>query len=425
VDTGPAVGVEYRARLIDASVAEALETAGAVVIEGPRACGKTMTALNAARSYVFLDDPGVAQMIDVAPEALLDGARPRLLDEWQLAPELWNLTRRAVDRAAAPGQFILTGSSVPPDDATRHSGAGRFLRLRQRTLTWQERDGAVVGGVSLRGLFDRREVAATSSDALGLPEVLERVTASGFPAMAGLTVDRQRRLLVAYLEEVSRTDVRTVGDVRHDPAVIRRLIAALARNTAAPVSYATLAADMTAVAPDIKSTTVAAYVRVLERLFLVERQQAWTPRLRSRARLRSSDKLHLADPALAAAALGADAEQLHRDVETAGLLFESAVFHDLSVLVDRLGGEVRHYRDSNGLEMDGVLLLPDGRWAPVEVKLGGGRIADAARSLNAALDVIDTSAVGAPAFRLIVTGTGSTFTLDDGTVTVPLHRLLP
>ena len=289
-------------------------------------------------------------------------------------------------------------------------------------MSWHERNP--VDGVSLAALLAGGDVSP-SADVLSYSAVIQRIVEPGFPGMLRLPSSRRTAALDAYLTEVSRTDIGLVGEVRHDPAVIRRLLGAIARNSASPVTYATLAEDTSAIAPGIKEATVAGYVRLLERLFVVERQQVWTPRLRSRARLRARDKLHLADPALAAAALGASAEGLIRDPESVGLLFETAVFHDLAVLATGLGGEIRHYQDSNGRELDAVLALPDGRWAAIEVKLGGNQIPAAARSISASVADIDTSAVGEPAFRLIITGTGSTLTLDDGTVTVPLHRLMP
>lgn len=251
---------------------------------------------------------------------------------------------------------------------TRHSGAGRFRRLRQRTLTWHERHP--VAGISLAALIDGGDVEP-DPDSLDYAAVIERLTEPGFPGLLSLPAPRRTAAFDAYLTEI------------------------------------------------------AGYVGLLERLFVIDRQAVWTPRLRSRARLRTRDKLDLTDPALAAVALGADTTRLRRDPETAGLLFESAAFHDLSVLATPIGGEVRHYRDSNGRELDAVLTLSDGRWAAVEVKLGGVQIPPAARSIAAAVADIDTGAVGEPMFRLIVTGTGSTFGLDDGTITVPLHRLIP
>ena len=422
MDTLEQFGVAYQPRTLDGSLRAALHTAGAVVIEGPRACGKTMTASNTAASFALLDDPASQQLLELSPQALLTGDAPRLLDEWQLAPQLWNLVRRAVDMSGSAGRFILTGSAVPADDVTRHSGAGRFLRLRQHTMAWHERYAG--DGVSLSALL-AGEPVEPDTHTIDYATVIARLVEPGFPGMLRIEPAHRRSAIEAYLSEITRTDIDQVGMVRHDPAVVRRLLAAVARNSAAPVSYATLARDTDAIAPGIKDTTIATYIRLLERLFIVDRQQVWTPRLRSRARLRARDKLHLADPSLAVVALGADADRLTHDPETAGLLFESAVFHDLSVLATGLGGQIQHYRDSNGRELDAVLTLPDGRWAAIEVKLGAAQIPPAARSIAATVADIDTAAVGEPVFRLIITGTGSAFTLDDGTITVPLHRLAP
>lgn len=416
-------GPTYRPRVIDAVLQHALGSAGAIVIEGARASGKTMTALNAASSYVFLDAPESRQLLAVAPRSLLDGDAPRLLDEWQLAPELWNLVRRAVDASTEPGRFILTGSSVPADDLTRHTGAGRFLRLRQRTMSWWEKAGMPSGGVSLRALFEGQRPPADLEAAPSLDSVVQQILRPGFPAMIDLDPDRASQRLRAYIDEITRTDVRRLADVRHDPAVVARLIAALARSVASDVTFTTLAADVRVLAPTISSETISDYVALLQRLFVVEQQQPWTPRLRSRARLRTSPRLHLVDPALAAAALGATQRRLLGDLETLGTIFESAVTHDLAVLASPLDADIRHYRDSNGKEIDAIITLPDGRWAPVEVELGGLQVPVAAATLTDVLAQIDTDVVGHPEFRLVVTGTGPILTLDDGTVTCPLSAL--
>ncbi|WP_206447661.1 DUF4143 domain-containing protein [Agrococcus sp. KRD186] len=415
----------YRPRLIDSSLARALETAGAVVIEGARATGKTMTALHAARSHVFLDEPEAQQALTIAPRSLLDGDTPRLLDEWQVAPELWNLVRRAVDAREQPGQFILTGSAVPADDATRHTGAGRFLRLRQRTMTWHEKFGSSADGVSIASLFDGDHPSADLQVSIEIDQLVDQLLRPGFPAMTDLSIEQSAERLRAYIDDVARTDVHRLADLRHEPDVIKQLITALARSVASDVTFATLAADVRSFAPAITADTVSTYVGLLERLFIVERQLAWSPKLRSRARVRQSPKLHLVDPALAAAALGAAPRTLLRDLTTVGTLFESAATHDLTVFASTLGGEVRHYRDSNGKEIDAVITLPDGRWGAVEIKLGATQFAAAADGLRGVVEQIDVAAVGAPAFRLVVTGTGPTLTADDGTVTAPLQALTP
>ncbi|MBM7368779.1 ATP-binding protein [Gordonia hydrophobica] len=425
MDTRDVVGRDYRPRIVDAALVRALEAAGAVLVEGARATGKTMTALHAAESYVFMDDPEPQQLLGIAPRSLLSGEAPRLLDEWQLAPELWNLVRREVDAAQLAGRFILTGSAVPADDITRHTGAGRFLRLRQRTMTWSEKFDEDRERVSVAGLFAGRTPSTVFDQADGLDEVITGILTPGFPAMTDLTLGQSAARLRGYIDDVSRSDVRRLADVRHEPAVIRQLVVALARSVATDVTHRTLASDVRTVAPNIDAATVSRYVHLLQRLFVVEPQNPWAPALRSRARVRMSPKLHLVDPALAAAALGAGPAHLMSDLQGLGVLFESAVVHDLTVFADALDGEVRHYRDSNGREIDAVITLPDGRWGAVEVKLGGGQLDIGVASLDSVISQIDTDSVGEPSFRLVVTGTGPTLVTDNGTVTAPLRALAP
>lgn len=425
MDTAKVLGHEYRPRVIDAKLQRALSASGAVVIEGPRASGKTMTAMHAAGSFVFVDDPEIQTVLDVAPRSLLDGAAPRLLDEWQVAPELWNPVRRAVDAAVEPGRFILTGSAVPADDVTRHTGAGRFLRLRQRTMSWWEKLEAPSGAVSLSDLFagvlPKTNLAASPE----LDVVIENLLRPGFPAMTGLTPKQSADRLRGYIDDIARTDIHRIADVRHEPEVVKQLIAALARSVASEVTYKTLAADVRAVAPTINAETISNYVGLLQRLFILEAQQPWTPALRSRARVRTSPKLHLVDPALAAAALGAGPRRLLGDLRTLGVLFESSVVHDLTVLASSIDGEVRHYRDSNDKEIDAIITLSDGRWAAAEVKLSSTQLPYAVESLRHTIAQIDTELVGEPAFRLVVTGNGPVLVTDDGTVTAPLTALAP
>ena len=366
-----------------------------------------------------MDDPAARALNDLAPGQLLIGARPRLLDEWQIIPEVWDQVRRAVDREPTPGQFILTGSATPADDHTRHTGAGRFMRQRMRTLSWWEHDPGF-GAVSLSRLFEG-ERPAGEPEALTFEEVLGRLLRPGFPAWREAPPEDAALLLRGYLDEVIRTDLLRLGGIRNSPAVVEALLTAIAASSASAVSFQTLARELAPIAPDLSATTVSRYVDLLARIFVVERQQPWAPKLRSRARLRTSPKLHLADPALAAVALQAPLSSLRQDPATAGALFESAVHHDLAVLAVAFGGRIQHYRDSNGYEIDAVVVHPDGRWGAVEVKLSGARIANGHRALTSALEQID----GEPSFRLIVTGTGPVLTLDDGTVTCGLHRLCP
>lgn len=297
MDTVQVLGQAYRVRVVDAALSRALAGTGAVVVEGARASGKTMTALHAAASHVFLDDPDVRRILEVAPRTLLEGDAPRLLDEWQLAPELWNLVRRAVDASVEAGRFILTGSAVPTDDATRHTGAGRFLRLRMSTMSWWEKFGPPpAGSVSVAALFAGELPAANLDAAPELDAVIENVLRPGFPAMTDLSLDQSAQRLRGYIDDVARTDIRRIAEVRHEPELIKQLLVALARSVSSEVTYRTLAADVRAVAPSIDVETVSSYVGLLQRLFVVEAQQPWTPALRSRARVRTSPKLHLVDP---------------------------------------------------------------------------------------------------------------------------------
>ncbi|WP_298340158.1 DUF4143 domain-containing protein, partial [Ferrimicrobium sp.] len=405
MNTAEVLGRAYEPRVIDAPLFRALAAAGAVVVEGARATGKTMTAMHAAGSYALIDDAEVQRALAIAPRAVLEGDAPRLLDEWQVAPELWNLVRRAVDATVEPGQFILTGSAIPADDIPRHTGAGRFLRLRQRTMTWYEKLDGATRQVSIAGLFEGERPTANMRAGPELDEVIENILRPGFPAMTTLEPELSADRLRAYIDEIARTDIRRLADVRHEPDVIKQLIVALARSVTSEVTHRTLAADVRAVAPTINVETISDYVRLLQRLFIVEPQLPWTPKLRSRARLRISSKLHLVDASLAAAALGAGPGQLHSDLAMLGVLFESAVIHDLGVLASTINGEVRHYRDSNGKEIDAIIMLPDGRWGAVEVQLGGTQMFAAVESLHNVIDQIDTDTVGEPAFRLVVTGT--------------------
>ncbi|WP_166979782.1 ATP-binding protein [Paramicrobacterium fandaimingii] len=419
------LGQAYKPRVIDKALHRSLDAAGAVVVEGARATGKTMTALHASHSYVFVDDADAQRTLEIAPRSILTGQSPRLLDEWQVAPELWNLVRRAVDATTEPGQFILTGSAVPNDDITRHTGAGRFIRLRQRTMSWWEKLGSTRSLVSLAELFEGGRPSTDTTKQTDLEEVIDNLLRPGFPAMTALGLEQSADRLVAYVDEVARADITRLAAIRHEPEVIKQLITALARSVASDVTFKTLAADVRVVAPMINAETISTYVELLERLFIVEPQNAWAPSLRSRARVRTTPKLHLVDPSLAAAALGAGAQHLSTDLVTLGMLFESAVVHDLMVLASEINGQVHHYRDSYGSEIDAIITLRDGRWGAVEVKLGGGQMLTGVESLRHAIDQIDTDIVGEPAFRLVVTGTGPTLTADDGTVITSLSNLAP
>ena len=359
---------------------------------------------------------------EVDPRLLLAGASPRLLDEWQIVPQIWNLARREVDFSPEPGRFILTGSAVPTADPIRHTGAARFIRVRQRTMTWAEKGDCLNDdGVSLRALFDGA-IPQPSMSTAPLEQIVHGILHPGFPGLLSAPSDIAARSMESYIKDIATTDLNRLASLRSEPAVVEQLIASLARSTASEISQATLRKDMSRTLPAPSEGTTAKLLELLERVFLLETIQPWAVSLRSKARLRRSPKYHLADPALAAAALHADANRLSTDLATLGFLFESAVVHDLLVYAEALGGHVYHYRDSNGHEIDAVLTMPNGNWAAIEVKLGGAQAQRGAGSLTSAVAQIDTAP---PTFKAVITGTGFTATLPDGTITFPLQALRP
>lgn len=415
---------DYRPRIADAELSERLASVPAVVIEGPKACGKTATAVRQAASGVLLDiDDNARRAADVDPRLVLEGERPRLIDEWQTAPGVWNHIRRAADTEPGPGRFILTGSAVPADDITRHSGAGRISRLRMRPMSLFEL-GVSDGRASLGGLLESAGASAPAPD-VDVPELAELVCRGGWPGVLDAPLDQAMRFSRDYLEEVRRTDVPRLG-ARRDPNRLLRLIRSLARNVSSEASVRTLAADTGGAPERLHVETVSAYLDALERLFVIEELPAYSTHLRSRSRLRKSSKRFFADPSLAAAALRAGPDRLLADLEQFGFLFESLVIRDLRVYAQANDAEVYHYRDNTGLEADAVIETASGSWMAAEVKLGGETAVDAAAaSLLKLRDRVDTSKVGVPAKLAVITGTGYGYERPDGVSVVPVTSLGP
>jgi len=415
----------YVDRVVDAELAARLRSAGAVVIEGPKACGKTETARRAVASEVLFDVDDVArEAVKVDPKLVLDGPRPRLLDEWQEAPVLWNHVRRAVDDAGAPGQFVLTGSSTPADDPVRHSGAGRFSFLRMRPMSLYE-SGHSDGSVSLKALMSG-EAPGGRTDAPEVTDLVDWVVRGGWPGRQLGSVADAAQGARDYLHQIAQVDISRVDGVARDPRRVTRVLASLGRNVSTEARNTVIAADAGLDGQPLDPHSVASYLDALERLLVLDEQPAWTPRLRSRARLRTSAKRHLACPSLAAAAVGATPASLVRDLEYLGLLVESLTIRDLRVLSQPLEGTVRHYRDSNGLEIDAIVEVAGGAWGAFEVKLGFGQVDDAAASLLRFADTVETAQVGKPAVLAVICGrTEYAYRREDGVTVVPLASLGP
>jgi predicted AAA+ superfamily ATPase len=416
----------YIPRIVDVELAELLAADGAVVIEGPKASGKTETARQQAASEVLLDvDVNAQQAATIDPSLILPGDRPRLIDEWQIKPAIWNHVRRAVDESQQPGMFILTGSAVPPDDATRHTGAGRFGRLRMRPMTLAE-SAVSTRQISLAGLL-AGDGAQSPDPGVSVLDLIEEVVRGGWPGFRGLELPAARRAVRDYLDQIARTDITAVDGVRRDPERVRLVMQSIARKTATQAKLASLARDASGPDARIKEETVASYVQALSRLMIVEDQPAWAPHLRSSYQLRRAPTRHFVDPSLAVAAMGATPETLLADLNTFGLLFESMVIRDLRVYGQACDAQITHYRDSGGLEIDAIVSAGSGAWLALEIKLAAApEILDpAAENLLTFAERVDTSKRGEPAALGVIVGAGYGYVRPDGVHVIPIGALAP
>jgi len=411
----------YQPRVIDAILREALAASGAVWLQGPKWCGKTWTARQVAQSTLMMQDPDESanyfQQAMVKPSLLLDGAAPRLIDEWQMAPVLWDAVRFAVDQRGEMGQFILTGSTMPLRKETMHSGTGRISRLRMRTMSLFE-SGESTGEVSLERLFRQDEPVGVAQ--LSIEGLAFAVARGGWPAAIGLPDKAALAQADKYLTAIIENDVFELSDVQRNPRRIHLLMRSLSRNIATMASTETLRKDVSGSESDLAVSTVNTYLDILERLYVVENQPAWSTRLRSKAYLRKSSKRHFVDPSIAVAALKTNPDGLLRDFNTFGCLFESMCIRDLRIYAQRLGGEVCHYSDDTGLEADAIITLPDGRWGAVEIKMGQRQIEDAAKNLLKLKSKVDVEVMLPPSFLMVLTGNGYAMKLDNGVLVVPI-----
>ena len=413
----------YAPRTVDAELKELLRSTGAVLVEGTKAAGKTATAMQAAGSTVLLDvDDNARRLIGTDPAAVLAGDTPRLIDEWQLEPAIWNHIRRTVDERGVPGQFVLTGSAMPADDITRHTGAGRIARLRMRPMSLFEA-GRSSGEISLARLLAGEPQRAPQRE-MPIAQTAALVSGGGWPANIGRSPPQAVRANRAYLDEIRRTDISRATGKTRDPLKVGRLLRSLARNVATPVSTTKLAAEVGG-SPAVKTETVAEYLDALERLMVVENQPAWSPHLRSRTTLRAAAVRHFVDPSLAVAALRATPERLLADLEYLGFLFESLVVRDLRVYAQAADAEVFHYREKDGLEVDAVVEAGDGRWAAFEVKLGERWVEAGAKNLQRLAKRMEHSAHGPPAALAVIVPGGFGSVGPEGVGVIPAGALGP
>ena len=418
----------YRPRIVDSALKRKIRGKGAVLIEGPKWCGKTTTAEQISNSVLSVDDPTTVKanitVSEIDPEKLLAGEQPRLLDEWQVAPKLWDAVRHHVDHHKGQGQFVLTGSSVPADvSETIHSGTGRFGWIVMRPMTLFE-SGDSTGEVSLGALFESSEISGYSD--LDLDRLAFLICRGGWPESVDMEPDVALDQAFDYVDAVIRKDMSRVDNIRRDPQKVRSLLRSYARNIGTQISQAAISADISSNGTTtVNEETVSEYLQALRKLYVVEDMKAWNPNLRSKTAVRTSDTRYFVDPSLAAASLRVGPSDLMKDLNTLGFFFEALVVRDLRVYAESLDGDVYHYRDNLDNECDVVIHLRNGRYALIEVKLGGeSLIEEGVETLKDVLRRIDTSKMGEPAFMAVVTGTDRyAYKRDDGIMIIPIGTL--
>lgn len=409
-------------------LARKLASKGAVLIEGPKWCGKTTTAEQQAKSVLYMDEPSSMQehlqMAEIDPAALLEGEVPRLIDEWQLAPGLWDTVRFAVDHGHAVGQFILTGSAVPADEKDiYHSGTGRVSWLTMRPMSLFE-SGEGNGQVSLAELFTS-PAKISGTNQLTLKDVAYLICRGGWPFATLMEGEAALSQASDYVEAVIKKDVSRVDGVNRDETTTRLVLRSYARNQGSQASIGTITADVAANSGGTSEKTVAAYINALRKLFVIEDSEAWNPNLRSKTAIRTTSTRYFVDPSIGAAVLRVGPEDLMKDLNTMGLMFEAMCVRDLRVFADALDGQVYHYRDKNGLECDAVVHLHDGRYGLIEIKLGGETLVNAgAESLKELQSKINTDSMNSPAFLMVLTAVGNyAYRRKDGVYVVPIGCL--
>lgn len=420
----------YRPRVIDAELARCLKLFGAVEIRGPKWCGKTWAGLNQSVDEVYIADPSdgyvTRRLARLDPDSVLQGDHPLLVDEWQAAPGVWDAVRASVDRAPEPGRYILTGSAQPLLKDTVHSGTGRIVSIDMRPMTLFE-SGDSTAEVSLEELFDNPGKKIRGRSSHKLDDIIALAVRGGWPRAVGLDPGDGALIARRYIKSiVGGKDVEFEG-VRYSPAKLEVLLRSLSRNTATMTSMSTIQKDVSSVdANGLSRSTVLAYVDYLQRIYMIWEQPAWRPELRSATRLRTTPKRHVTDPSLAAASLKAGPNKLKSDLNTFGFVFETMAARDLHVYAQSLGGQLCHYRDNSGLEIDSIIELDNGGYAAIEVKLEADQEDEAAANLIRFARKMEAGGIDAPAFLAVVVGTGGfAYTRLDGVHVVPIGCLAP
>lgn len=420
----------YLPRITDKLLDERLKAKGAILIEGPKWCGKTTSAKEFAKSFIAMDEPDKTkqykQMAELNPSALLEGETPRLVDEWQLAPNLWNAVRYEVDKRDDFGQFILTGSAVPAEfDASMHSGTGRISRLYMRTMSLYESKDSD-GAISLSNLFDDKEISCANHKTLD--DIAFLICRGGWPISIKLEGKASLFQAIDYFDSVVKNDISRVDSVKRDVEKAKSLLRSYARHVGSQAPLETIRKDMLANQADtFDQVTLYSYIDALKKIFVIEDAPAWNPNIRSKTAIRSTDTRYFIDPSIATAALGIGPKDLIQDLNTMGFLFENLAVRDLRIYSELLDGSVYHYRDKSGLECDAVIHLRNGSYGLVEIKLGGDKlIEEGAETLKALSELIDTNSMKEPSFMMVLCAQAPfAYKRNDGVYVVPITSLRP
>lgn len=417
---------EYLKRIIDKYIKECLESMGALLIEGPKWCGKTRTSEEFAASTLYIKHKGQVDSLKLAAcggvTTFLEGQTPRLIDEWQKVPEIWDAVRFEVDHRRKKGQFILTGSSVPPKGSVMHSGAGRIARVTMRTMSLFE-SGESSGHVSLRELFFNPNYKVDGFSELKIDALARALTRGGWPESLGEPPGKAGKTASHYLGAVVNSDLPDLDEIKMDPILFKRIIESLSRNISTFASKETVREDVNGSEGTMAASTLNSYLDAMERIFLTENLPAWNPHMRSRSRLTKTPKWHFSDPSVATAALRVSADALLADYNAFGLLFESLCLRDLRIYSQPLDGTVSYIRNNNGDEVDLIVELPGGMWGAAEVKLGNDRIDEGAKSLLWLKNAIDPNRTKPPSFLMVLTAGQLAYKRPDGVLVVPLSCL--
>lgn len=420
--------MKYINRIVDREIKEKLSIMGAVLIKGPKWCGKTTTSKQIANSVLEMQNPDLQdnyiELANTKPSLLLEGDKPRLIDEWQLAPKLWNAVRYSVDNTGLPNQYILTGSATPKEDDTLHSGVGRFAFITMKPMTLFE-SGDSNGKISLMNILNgNRNIDGIKTD-LTYEQIAYVLCRGGWPSAINLTEKQSLEISKNYIDVLCNSDISRVDGVRRNPGLTRAILKSYARQVSTIDSNQSLYEDVKSNYSDVSDRTIMDYIDVLKKLYIIEEIEAWNPNIRSKTAIRTASKKSMIDPSLAVAALGCSPKEIMLDIRTYGLLFENLVNRDLSVYVNSIGGTLKHYRDRYNLECDNVIHFDDGRYALVETKLGGTRIKEAEEHLLELKKIIleNQPKIGEPAFMMIITGTDMAYTTESGIMVVPIGCL--